>query len=559
MASDALAKLLSRARLGQSEAEDEILIIGIDFGTTFSGVAWATVDDLESDEIHLITTWPGTGREEEKSLLNYSTRTVKLCGDLIADYLRCIWAHAMASIEKARGKSVVDAYQFRVVITVPAIWKGYARQGMKDAARQAGILDYRAGGNTELVFAPEPEAAALATLCEKGRKLNQDEVYVVCDAGGGTVDLISYQVASLDPIRLDETAEGTGGVCGGIFIDEAFECICKARLGRRWDRLSKAGIKEVMTGEWEHFIKPQLKADPANATKEYIISIPAEAFANANLDDTSREPFIKNGRIHFKGHDLEQAFIEVLNDIGRLIDEQIEKCTMKGKKSVILVGGLGASPFLYQFVEHRYARKGISVLQSGGIKPRTAICRGAIIKGILSGQTGSSIKVNGSASIVAGSKISRASFGNSFRVPWVHGEFPDEDKIWCPLEEHHFAQKRMRWYIVRGSSIDAQEPVRHQYYITYQGDYSGNLSVDILQCEDELAPDRLTETVKHLCTIDCDLDTLISSLPKLKSSSGLEYKRLDFEIEAIPSGASVEFGVFVNGNRLGSQEAQIKF
>ncbi|CAI4212718.1 unnamed protein product [Parascedosporium putredinis] len=81
MASDALAKLLSRARLGQSEAEDEILIIGIDFGTTFSGVAWATVDDLESDEIHLITTWPGTGREEEKSLLNYSTRTVPRDGD----------------------------------------------------------------------------------------------------------------------------------------------------------------------------------------------------------------------------------------------------------------------------------------------------------------------------------------------------------------------------------------------------------------------------------------------------------------------------------------------
>jgi len=34
MASDALVNLLSRARLGQSEDEDEILIIGIDFGTT---------------------------------------------------------------------------------------------------------------------------------------------------------------------------------------------------------------------------------------------------------------------------------------------------------------------------------------------------------------------------------------------------------------------------------------------------------------------------------------------------------------------------------------------
>ncbi|KEZ45567.1 hypothetical protein SAPIO_CDS1903 [Scedosporium apiospermum] len=610
MASDALVNLLSRARLGQSEDEDEILIIGIDFGTTFSGVAWATVDDLESDEIHLITTWPGTGREEGKvptelfyedgktmwgfevprdgdpvrwfKLLLLKSEDIpsdlveseflirarkmlrengKTAVDLIADYLRCIWAHAMASIEKARGKSVVDAYQFRVVITVPAIWKGYARQGMKDAARQAGILDYRAGGETELVFAPEPEAAALATLCEKGRKLNKDEVYVVCDAGGGTVDLISYQVASLDPIRLDEAVEGTGGLCGGIFIDEAFERICKARLGRRWDRLSKAGIKEVMTGEWEHFVKPQLKADPANATKEYIISIPAEAFVDAELDDTSREPFIKNGRIHFKGDHLEQAFVEVLGEIGRLIDEQIDKSTAKGKKvkSVILVGGLGASPFLYQFVEQRYAKKGISVLQSGGIKPRTAICRGAILKGILSGGTGSSIKVNGSASIVAGSKISRASFGDIFRTPWIDGMFPNEDKVWCPLEERYFAKNRMEWYIVRGSSIDEQEPVRHSYYRTYQEDFGGIFSVDVHQCEDELAPDRATKTVKHLCTIDCALDTPFSSLPNLKSSSGRVCKKLDFEIEAIPSGASVEFSVYVNGKRLGAQEAEIKF
>ena len=191
---------------------------------------------MESDEINLITSWPGTGREEGKvpTELFYEDGTdmwgfeVPRDGDpirwfkllllknedvpsdlsdseffirarkmlrqngktavgLIADYLRLIWAHTIESIDKALGKSVVEAYKFRVVITVPAIWKSYARQGMKDAARQAGILDYRAGGETELVFAPEPEAAALATLCEKGRKLKEDEVYVVCDAGGGTV------------------------------------------------------------------------------------------------------------------------------------------------------------------------------------------------------------------------------------------------------------------------------------------------------------------------------------------------------------------------------------
>jgi hypothetical protein len=93
------------------------------------------------------------------------------------------------------------------------------------------------------------------------------------------------------------TNEYSGGLYGGIFIDEAFEAMCKARLGRRWDRLSRAGIKEIMKGEWEHAIKPQFRLN--NNGKEYIVGIPAEAFGKANLDDDSRQPFIKKGRIHF--------------------------------------------------------------------------------------------------------------------------------------------------------------------------------------------------------------------------------------------------------------------
>jgi molecular chaperone DnaK (HSP70) len=107
--------------------------------------------------------------------------------DLIADYLRQLWQHVVQSIETSRGEIIVRALRFHIVITVPAIWKGYARQGMQDAAKQAGLLDRRSAGLTTLSFVPEPEAAALATLSEPGRKFQQNDVFVVCDAGGGTV------------------------------------------------------------------------------------------------------------------------------------------------------------------------------------------------------------------------------------------------------------------------------------------------------------------------------------------------------------------------------------
>jgi molecular chaperone DnaK (HSP70) len=81
----------------------------------------------------------------------------------------------------------VDALRFHIVITIPAIWKGYARQGMEEAAKKSGILRRRPAGETTLSFAPEPEAAALSTLSEPGRKTKQGDVYMICDAGGGTV------------------------------------------------------------------------------------------------------------------------------------------------------------------------------------------------------------------------------------------------------------------------------------------------------------------------------------------------------------------------------------
>jgi hypothetical protein len=199
-------------------------------------VAWATVADFESDQINLITSWPGTGFEEGKAptelfyeddavLWGYEipadadpvrwfklllvkdedlpeeTRssefmlrgrkmlkeTGKTAVALVADYLRLLWGHVLETVGKARGEYVIDALRFHVVITVPAIWKGYARQGMEEAARLAGILDSRAAGETLLSFVPEPEAAALSTLCEPGRRTQPGEVYVICDAGGGTV------------------------------------------------------------------------------------------------------------------------------------------------------------------------------------------------------------------------------------------------------------------------------------------------------------------------------------------------------------------------------------
>ena len=102
-------------------------------------------------------------------------------------YLKELWGHTLDSIRKARGDTILEALTFHIVITVPAIWKDYAREAMQQAASMAGMLSSRPAGKTTLTFAPEPEAAALSSLSDCKRSVDVGDVYVILDAGGGTV------------------------------------------------------------------------------------------------------------------------------------------------------------------------------------------------------------------------------------------------------------------------------------------------------------------------------------------------------------------------------------
>lgn len=81
------------------------------------------------------------------------------------------------------------------------------------------------GKAEEIQIISEPEAAAIYALDVMDPHIIQaGDTFVICDAGGGTVDLISYTVSHLKPIlSVDEAASGTGGLCGSSFLNRIFE------------------------------------------------------------------------------------------------------------------------------------------------------------------------------------------------------------------------------------------------------------------------------------------------------------------------------------------------
>lgn len=101
--------------------------------------------------------------------------------------MRELWRYAVIKIKEYEGSVLVDDCSFHVVLTVPAIWKSYARQRMQTAAERAGIMHPTARGGVSFSMTSEPEAAAHATLRSMGfgdRDADDGDTILVCDGGG---------------------------------------------------------------------------------------------------------------------------------------------------------------------------------------------------------------------------------------------------------------------------------------------------------------------------------------------------------------------------------------
>lgn len=141
----------------------------------------------------------------------------------ISNYLQAIYQHAYKRMTDVFGKEL-DPLKIRFCLTVPAIWTEKAKIIMREAAIQAGIVN-ASDPQDRLLLVGEPEAAAL--YCEsviKEYDLDHGDTFLICDAGGGTVDLVVYQISNEEGSDkfLIEVAAGDGGLCGSVNLDNRF-------------------------------------------------------------------------------------------------------------------------------------------------------------------------------------------------------------------------------------------------------------------------------------------------------------------------------------------------
>lgn len=348
----------------------------------------------------------------------------------------------METLTKRYGETFMGMTKVQFVLTVPAVWSDSAKDATLKAAEKAGM-----GSGKDLKLISEPEAAAVYTLkAIQPNNLKIGDNFIVCDAGGGTVDLIAYKITQLNPLRVEESAVGTGGLCGSAFLNYRFEDHVKRRIGvERYTMMREKKAKTWNMGlkYFEEFVKRNFSEDEHNEINVPFPGLPDDE--DAGLD---------SGFLVMTAEEVKSIFDPVIQEVISLVEGQVNSIRAKGGLvcGIVLVGGFGQSNYLYNRMKahfnsappppyterptHAVALSAVPSIEIfHPIHSWTAVSRGAVLRGL-------------EGSMVV-SRRSRWHYGTSYATVFDEAKHPIEDRYWSPLWERWMVSDRMQWHIAK--------------------------------------------------------------------------------------------------------------
>ncbi|KAF7590293.1 hypothetical protein BBP40_003030 [Aspergillus hancockii] len=399
---------------GRSSAK---FIVGLDYGTTYSSISYIRYDQENSkttalrEHIKSVSDWPNPGqsarcpevpseswymdgeyfwgynaRQKKLGIMNTGLQSTNkliqfpklllsdeqgeksgpqeelretlieaLKGEteVIQDYIREIFKHSKTYLMQTEGFH--EKSEMEVAFCIPAGWSWKAQRTMQTILLEV-MEEIKFGNFSAPYILNEPEAAA-AYILEGNTEISKpkkDSLFMVCDAGGGTVDAITYRVRQDQPFRVDEVLMPAGQNCGSSYINKALKHEVARRLkGERYllsDGTSLEYILEhdVMTA-FENEIKRKFNTADGLDGKESIVIRGLRR--NTNKDFGDRILYIPRRQI--AGY-----FSHSLNGTCELIQKQLNAANERGLtvESILLVGGFSRSPTLRSHIQKSFPR-----------------------------------------------------------------------------------------------------------------------------------------------------------------------------------------------------------
>ncbi|KAJ0108760.1 hypothetical protein J7T55_011251 [Diaporthe amygdali] len=558
------------------------LVISLDFGTTYSGVAYAFNVPGKKADIVPIHEWPGLeGYRQPKvpTLIMYdkndpskfkwggqvtwrepAVHGVKLLldpdqpkpkylpassfendrnaldkdpVDVAADFLGAIYKHALSIVESSTVREYFRFCQKDFVLSVPAVWSDKAKDLTLKAAKKAGIHP--------VTLIKEPEAAALYTLSTYDHTITAGDSFVLCDAGGGTVDLITYQIKKILPyLELAELVPGDGGMAGSLGLNKLFEETVKDMVGAKQFTTLKDSVGwSKALNEFDKTIKTGFNGD---TTDSYFVTFPM-----AKLEDNPAKGLFGNCW-EMTSDILQGVFDPIIEDILQLVDNQVQAARRKrgGRrlKGIFLVGGFGSNRYLKRRLHEVYEPQGIQVIQ-----PHDSW--GAIVNG------SALSRVSNRATVISTQAVRH--YGVSSMCQFDPLIDQGRQTTWFPQHGFYMVEK-LTWYIYKGEDLKRDQTIKFPFVRTLKQGFTpiNLLFTDTLYySEATVAPTYPGPQVKECCMISSNLIEVANprNLVKRTGADGKIYYDLNFNLVISTAAANMKFSLEFKGQEMGSVEA----
>ncbi|KAK4239743.1 hsp70-like protein [Achaetomium macrosporum] len=566
------------------------LIVGIDFGTTFSGVAFAFATNNEAKE-DIITEWPGAGSYTKQKIptVLYYDQYQKVVGwgpdiadalaptgypkpgvqkvewfklqlmlsgntyidpinlpplppgkseiDVAADYLFKLRQAMRAALQKTLGEVFNrEERNIRYYLTVPAIWNDAGKAATRAAAIQAGFL--RDENDNRLTLVSEPEAAAL--FCSKTGLLNlkvHDAVLIV-DCGGGTVDLIAYEVEDENPFTVAECTAGSGDSCGSTALNRNFSNILRTKIRKMKlpDGSKTAGrvyAKCIMDFE------NRIKADFRNNGQKWAVDVGIEAeFPEAGIEE---------GYMTFTNEEILQCFEPVVNRILELVRNQIIAIQAQNRtlQNILVVGGFGASEYLFQQIKLHVPPQ----FQSKVVRPMDSVA--AIVKGAVTA---------GITERVITHRVARRHYLMATLQPFKEGYHPEAYRV-PSLDGKDRCKFTRQIFVQKGQKVKIGEPVKVSFFRQVAPGATLMYEDILYACDDDVCPEYTKDPrIKEVVTLTSDLSrkNLEKDFERMDTPQGTFY-RVYFDIYLTLDGSEFSAELVCQGEVMGRCRARFRW
>ncbi|GKZ29954.1 hypothetical protein AbraIFM66950_007292 [Aspergillus brasiliensis] len=386
------------------------------------------------------------------------------------------------------------------------------------------------GEASKVRIVSEPEAAAIHSLrASSPHGLEVGDTIVLCDAGGGTVDLITFTIIELSPnMRLKEEAPGTGSLCGSTFLNRRFEEMLNDRLSSLpgWDR-------DTLDEAMHRFETVAKRTFSGNADDDFMFPVPGVA--------DNQEVGVRRGRLRVTGQEMQQLFLPILRDIEDLVREQIKTSTAQ-VKAIFLVGGFGQNPYLRTYLRDCFSPK-IEVIAP--VDGWTAVVRGALTK-TLGEISDTEVKT------FVNSRKARESYGMIKSTKFIDGVHDAKKK------RGEFCIHVMEWFICKGNDIEEAKAIetKRNYYKPVKNGSLDKFRVTLYKLDTpmgEKPPLYFNRDVKKHATLNPILSQIEKDrIPTCRGADGELYYTINFRIHALYYSAHCEYTLWYEGRNYGS-------